>query len=86
MLVKEISTSKLVPGDWIYEKIKVGKKTIKPKITGLNEKDIALIKKYKKKIKVKDGVPFTPSFLLALVLLIYLWYSNRGFFNYYLWF
>jgi len=86
MLVKEISTSKLVPGDWIYEKVKVGNKTITPKITGLNEKQIKLLKKHKKKIKVKDGVPFTPSFLLAIILLIYLWYSNRGFFNYNLWF
>jgi Flp pilus assembly protein protease CpaA len=85
MLVKSVSPNKLVPGDWLYENVRLGKKIIKPKITGLDEKDIALLRKYKKKIKVKDGVPFTPSFLLAFALLIYLWYSGWSFFNYYLW-
>ncbi len=40
---------------------------------GLSEKDLKLIrKKYRRKVMVKYGVPFTPSFLIGFLLVLYL--------------
>jgi len=46
---------------------------------GVSKEQLLLIrKKYKRKIVVKYGVPFTPSFLIGLIGLLYL--SSRGWF------
>lgn len=73
----------LTLGDWLAEKISVKGKTIAPYWEGLNEDQLALIQKhYKKKVLVKQGIPFSPSFLIAFLVLVYvkyLRYSNWGF-------
>jgi len=71
-------------GDWVVEEIKLpGKKTIKPHWEGLSEEQVSLIKKYyKKKVLVKQGIPFSPSFFLAFLVLIYVKYFNFGNWNY----
>ena len=81
VMVKTLSTSKLTLGDWLYENVKIGNKTIKPSITGLDEKELKILQRYKGKVKVKEGIPFTISFLIAFVFIVALWYSNWGFFN-----
>ena len=83
LMVKEIKVGRLTIGDWLYENVKVNRKIIKPSTTGLNEKELKILQNYKGKVKIKEGVPFTISFLLAFIFLV-LWHSNRGFFNYYL--
>jgi prepilin signal peptidase PulO-like enzyme (type II secretory pathway) len=58
----------LEPGDWILKDIKVGRRTVKKTPIGLTKKDIKLLQKSRiKKIKIKDGIPFVPSFLLAFI-------------------
>lgn len=75
-MVKKVNVSKLTIGDWLYKDVKIGKKIIKAKWDGLLKKDIALLKKHKKEIWVRYGVPFSPVFLISFVLLcIYLWNS-----------
>ncbi|MEM4230681.1 MAG: prepilin peptidase [Candidatus Pacearchaeota archaeon] len=86
LMVKIVPVSKLTIGDWLYENVKVGNKIIKPRVTGLDEKELQILQKYNKKVKIKDGIPFTISFLLAFLFVIYLWYSNRSFFYNYFWF
>lgn len=79
----QVLVKNLTIGDWIVENIKVGRKTIKPNWEGLSEEDLALIKKYKKKnfkVSVKEGIPFTPAFLLGLLITIMLLY-RISFFN-----
>ncbi len=70
-MVKDIPVKELTEGDWLYENVKVGNKIIKSSWEGLSEKDILLLKKFKKKIKVKYGIPFVPVFLIAFLVLIY---------------
>lgn len=82
-MVRSVYTSRLVPGDWLYENVKVGSRIVKPKITGLDEKELKILKNYKGKVKVKDGVPFTISFLFAFLLVLWLRHSDWSFFNYY---
>ena len=76
-MIKSVKAKNLTIGDWLYEKVKVGRKTIKPNWEGLNEEELAILKKTKKKILIKQGIPFTPSFLIAFLVLI--WTMVKGF-------
>ncbi len=68
-MVKKIDVSKLTEGDWVVEEVKIeNNKTFKPPKTGVSVKDIQMLKKNKvKKVAVKQGIPFVPSFLLAYI-------------------
>jgi len=73
-MLRYIEPSKITEGDWIYKEIKVdGKYICGPKDLGIEKKQIRklqqLYKKGKiKKILVKYGIPFVPSFLLAYII------------------
>ncbi len=71
-MIKSVNSGQLTIGDWLYENVKVKGKLIRPNWEGLNEKELALLQKTKKKIKIKQGIPFTPSFLLAFIVLIWI--------------
>jgi len=77
-MIKWIPPEKLTEGDWIVKDIIVDKKRIcGPKDLGIEMKQIkkliALKKKGRiKKVLVKYGIPFVPSFLLAFIG-TYLW-------------
>tara|TARA_Y100000310_G_scaffold85851_1_gene82680 strand:+ start:523 stop:1374 length:852 start_codon:yes stop_codon:yes gene_type:complete len=74
-LVLDVPVSKLTIGDWLVEKVRVHGREIKPDWEGLSEKDLGLLKKYyREKVRVRYGVPFTPSFLFALFSIIALYY------------
>ncbi len=77
-LFKKIPPEKLTEGDWVTDSIYDGKKLIySSKSPCVNKKQIKQIielknKKKLKEITVKEGIPFTPSFLFALIIsLIY---------------
>jgi Flp pilus assembly protein protease CpaA len=70
--IVSISPNDLTIGDWLYEKVKVGKKFIKPNWEGLDEKELEILRKLGKKIKVKYGIPFVPSFLFAFIAYVFL--------------
>jgi Flp pilus assembly protein protease CpaA len=75
-LVKEISTRKLEEGDWIYRDTRVGRETIKASWHGLTTGEISRIRKKYGKIKVREGIAFSPVFLISFLLLVYLWLFN----------
>jgi len=68
-MYKWLPVSKLTEGDWVAKPVYVKKKLIcGPKDLGLEKKQIAALKKAKvKKVFVKEGIPFVPSFLLATI-------------------
>ena len=66
-MLKRKDAKDLQEGDWLECDVKVGRKLIKRSVHGLSMKDIKLLSKYKKKVLIKEGIPFTPAFLLALV-------------------
>lgn len=74
--IKQISVSKLVPGDWVCEDVITNNKTLIDSdklITGLEEKHIKKLKEHNiKQVTVKEGIPFVPSFLLAYILTLLL--------------
>lgn len=68
-MIKDIRPENLTEGDWLFKPVKAGKKLIMPKWEGLTKKEIALIKNSKiRKISIKQGLPFVPVFLIALIL------------------
>ncbi|MFC1800905.1 prepilin peptidase [Nanoarchaeota archaeon] len=73
---KQVNPKQLTEGDWIAEDVVVGgKKICGPRDLGIDQEHIAqLIKLHSqgkvKKIKIKEGIPFVPSFLVAFLLTI----------------
>ena len=73
--IKKISPTKLTEGDWLSEKVIVGEKVVVKKKT-LNINDInTLLRLYDKgtlkKVSIKEGIPFIPSFLFAYVFIVF---------------
>jgi len=80
-MVRKVSPDKVTEGDWLYEDVLVGGRKIKSSWEGVSKSDLELIqKKVKKKILVKYGIPFTPSFLFAFVGLLFLGWRYSGLF------
>lgn len=73
-MLKYVHPEKLTEGDWIAENVVIdGNLICGPKDLGIEKKQIAELielKKQKKidKILVKDGIPFVPSFLIAIII------------------
>ncbi len=82
-MIKEVSVKKLREGDWLFENLVLSNnKKIKKDWQGLTLKQIKLIKKkYKgKKVLIRQGIPFTPVFLISYVVLIYFYFFNNIYF------
>ena len=67
-MVRMVGAGKLREGDWLVENVKVGRKVVAAGWEGLSKDDLKLLKKAKKKIKIKEGLPFVPAFLIAFLL------------------
>jgi hypothetical protein len=63
-----VNTKNLREGDWLFSDIRIGKKLFKKNWDGLSEEDISYMKKFNKKVFIKDGIPYAPAFLFALIL------------------
>jgi len=73
---KSVSASNLTEGDWLYKDVEIGKKVISAKWEGLSMDDIKKIRKNHKSVIIRQGIPFTPVFLISLLVLILLWYAQ----------
>lgn len=70
-MIKNINTKELSEGDWLYKDIRVGRRLIKAKWSGLSKEEIVFLKKNKKNILIRQGIPFSPVFLISYLCLIY---------------
>jgi len=68
VMIQTVSAKDLREGDWLVSNVKVGKKVIKADWEGLTKDNLKLLQKAKKKVKIKQGLPFVPAFLLAFIL------------------
>ncbi len=75
-MIKKIKAKDLTIGDWLYKEVKVGRKIIKPNWEGVSESELKILKKSGKKMLVKEGIPFTPAFLIAFISLILMLFKN----------
>jgi Flp pilus assembly protein protease CpaA len=69
-MIKNIQSSHLREGDWLYSDVKIGRNTIRASWDGLSKKDIVDIKKKYKQTKIRQGIPFSPNFLISFILFI----------------
>jgi Flp pilus assembly protein protease CpaA len=69
-MVKRIKISNLKEGDWLYSNLKIGKKVINAKWEGVNKKDIKEIKEQYKEVKIRQGIAFSPVFLISFIIFI----------------
>ncbi len=71
IMIANIPIEKLTEGDWLVSDVKLnGKVYLKKQNIGLTLKDIKKLKKVKdkiKKVKIKEGIPFVPVFLIAVI-------------------
>jgi Flp pilus assembly protein protease CpaA len=73
-MVRKIPSERLVEGDWLYSDIGIGKKIIKSNWRGLNNKEISLLKRYKKYVRIRDGIAFVPIFLFSFIATIIIYF------------
>ncbi|MBI2107439.1 prepilin peptidase [Candidatus Woesearchaeota archaeon] len=68
-MLEKISVRKLTEGDWIAENIYNNKKLVIGRNSlGITKEQINIIKKIRKEVLVKNGLPFIPSFLMAVII------------------
>ncbi len=70
-MIRQIDAARLREGDWLYRDARVGKKIIKATWDGLSRKEIVLLRKYKKKVWIRSGVPFTGVFFVSTLFYFY---------------
>ena len=73
-MIKEVSTKELEEGDWLYEDVKLKGRVIKANWEGLSLEEIKFIRKEHRNIKIKQGIPFVPVFLISFVILVYFYF------------
>ncbi len=80
-MIQFVSVDKLTEGDWLERDVIVNGKIIRKNFSGLTFKEILILRKAKKKVWIKTGVPFAPAFLIAFILFfLFLRYSSWKFF------
>lgn len=77
-LIKNVKAKNLSEGDWLHHDLKIGEKTIKAKWDGLSKEEIRLIGKKFRNVKIRQGIPFTPSFLIAFAIFIWFYFNGIG--------
>jgi Flp pilus assembly protein protease CpaA len=79
-MIKKIDTNSLTEGDWLYKDLKIGRRLIKAKWSGLSNEEIDFIRKKKKNILIRQGIPFSPVFLISYAGLICALITQRFYF------
>ena len=69
-MIKLYPPSKLTEGDWLENSVKVHSHLIKKSVHGLSLEEIKLLRKYNKSVLIKEGIPFVPAFLIALIIMV----------------
>ncbi len=78
MIVKK-RASELMEGDWLERDVKVGGRVIRRSVHGLSLSDIRILERVRKKVLIKEGIPFTPAFLVSLTIMVYAFLASRVF-------
>ena len=66
-MTRWVSGKELREGDWLAEDAHAGEKVIPATWDGLTLKELKILSK-QKKVKIKEGIPFVPSFLIAFLM------------------
>ena len=78
-MIKKVGVDNLTEGDLLYKNIRVGKEKIEVSWEGLSSLDIKKIKKFKKFVLIRQGIPFVPVFMISYLTLIYFYFTGMLF-------
>lgn len=70
-MIHAVGASALREGDWLVGSVRVRGEMIQESVHGLSLEEIEMLKKTRKVVKIREGVPFTPAFVLAYALMGY---------------
>jgi len=70
-MLKKVKPGELMEGDWLEKDVKIRGEMIKKSVHGLSLEEIKMLRKAKKEVWIKQGIPFTPAFLIALLVMEY---------------
>ena len=73
-MVKKVESSRLSEGDWLLRDLRLGKRLIKAKWDGLSKEEIKLIKKNRKDVLIRNGIPFVPVFFFSFLFLVSIYF------------
>ncbi len=82
-MIKNVKTKNLTEGDWLYKDVKMGKRYIKSDWDGLEKKDIRELRKRYSKVKIKQGIPFSPVFLISYIIIAILFLLKIDWINFF---
>jgi len=68
-LIVEKKARELQEGDWLEKDVKLNRGVIRKSVHGLSLEDIKMLMKARKKVLIREGIPFTPAFLLSLLIM-----------------
>jgi Flp pilus assembly protein protease CpaA len=71
-MIKLISPQDLTEGDWIEQEVTVAGKFIGKNVHGLSYDEIKLLRKHNRRVLIKEGIPFVPSFLFSFIIMVYI--------------
>jgi len=66
-MIVSVKPGKLMEGDWLVSDVRVGNRVIKKSVHGLTKKDIELLRKVRKSVVIRRGVPFAAAFVFAYI-------------------
>jgi len=69
-MIKKIKSKDLKEGDWLYSDLRIGDKKLKAKWEGVSKKDIKEIRKMYKEVKIRQGIAFSPVFLISFIVFV----------------
>lgn len=75
-MIVYVNHNELSEGDWLEEDVKVNGRWIRKSVHGLSSDEIKILRKYKKSALIKQGIPFVPAFLIALVAMVFFFSSG----------
>ncbi len=71
-MIKRIKSEKLREGDWLYSDLRLEKGKVKAKWEGVGAKEIEKIRKKYKEVRIRQGIAFSPVFLISFVIFVVL--------------
>ena len=79
-MIKSLYARQVTEGDLLYKDITVNGKKIKSTWEGISKEELNIIRRNpKQKILIKQGIPFTPSFFFAFLVLLFLSFEYKMF-------
>ncbi|MDP3881497.1 MAG: A24 family peptidase [Nanoarchaeota archaeon] len=77
-LIVETNPKDLREGDWLERDVRIGKNWIKKSVHGLSLDEIKILREARKKVWIREGIPFIPAFLIAFLAMLFFFFVLRS--------